>query len=112
MSKCPSRAPDQLRIWQQNTHKSQTAQDYIINTARPEDWDILAIQELWLDSLGKSCASLYWQIVYPANYYNENRPRIRSVLLINANINTDSYAIIPIQHSDITVVRFTGNNCR
>src|ERR1700733_6478450 len=38
MNKHIPKAPEQLRIWQQNTHKSQTAQDYVINTARPEDW--------------------------------------------------------------------------
>jgi exonuclease III len=110
MSKRQPKAPNQLRIWQQNTHKSQTAQDYVINTAKPEDWDILALQEPWLDSLGKSRASQYWRIVHPANYYEEGRACIRSVLLINANINTDSYSVIPIFHSDITAVRFKGNN--
>ena len=54
MNKRVPKAPEQLRIWQQNAHKSQTAQDYIINTARPEEWDVLAIQEPWIDTLGKS----------------------------------------------------------
>src|ERR1700683_5211738 len=104
MSKRQSKKPEQLRIWQQNTHKSQTAQDYVLNTAKPEDWDIIALQEPWIDTLGKSRASQYWRVIYPANYYEEGRSRIRSILLINTNINTDSYSPIPIQHSDITGV--------
>ena len=110
MNKRISKAPEQLRIWQQNTHKSQTAQDYVINTARPEDWDIIAIQEPWIDSLGKSRASQYWRVVYPANYYEEEKTRVRSVLLINTNISTDCYCTLPILHSDITGVRFKGPN--
>jgi Endonuclease-reverse transcriptase len=80
----------------------------VINTARPEDWDVLAIQEPWIDALGKSRASQYWRIIYPANYYEEGRARIRSVLLINTNITTDCYSALPIYHSDITGVRFRG----
>ena len=82
-------------------HKSQTAQDYIINTVKPEDWDIITLQESWIDFLGKSRASQYWRIIYPANYYEEGRSRIRSILLINTNINTDSYSVIPVRHSNI-----------
>ena len=108
MNKHVPKSPKQLRIWQQNTHKLQTAQDYIINTARPEDWDVLAIQEPWIDMLGKSRASQYWRIIYPANYYEEGRARIRSVLLINTNISTDCYSTLPIFHSDITGIRFKG----
>jgi hypothetical protein len=51
MNKRVPKAPEQLRIWQQNTPKLQMAQDYVINTARPEDWDVPAIQEPWIDTL-------------------------------------------------------------
>src|ERR1700736_2191977 len=110
MSKRQPKSPDKLRIWQQNTHKSQTAQDYVLNAARPEDWDILAIQEPWIDTLGKSHMTQYWRIIYPVNYYEEGRSRVRSVLLINTNINTDSYTMLLIPHSDIVGVHFTGAN--
>src|SRR6202011_3471472 len=52
----------------------------------------------------------YWHIIYPANYYEEGRSRIWLLLLINTNINTDSYMVLPIPHSDITGVRFTSAN--
>src|SRR3984957_13397574 len=106
MNKLIPKAPEQLCIWQQNTHKSQTAQDYVINTARPEDWDIIALQDPWIDTLGRSRASQYWRVIYPANYYKEEKTRVRSVLLINTNICTDCYCTLPILHSDITGVRF------
>jgi hypothetical protein len=106
MNKRIPKAPEQLRIWQQTTHKSQTAQDYVINTARLEDWDVIAIQEPWIDSLDKSRASQYWRVVYPANYYEEEKMRVCSVLLINTNISTDCYCTLLILHSNITGIQF------
>jgi hypothetical protein len=100
--------PSKLRIWQQNVHKSKTAQAYVLNTANPKDWDVLALQEPWLDSFGNSRGSQYWRVIYPANFYDEDR--IRSILLINTNLSTDCYSILPIMHSDITAVRFKGAN--
>ena len=102
--------PSKLRIWQQNVHKSKTAQNYILNTANPNDWDVIALQEPWFDSYGNSRGTQYWRVVYPANFYDEGRPRIRSILLINTNLSTDCYSILPIKHSDITAVRFKGDN--
>jgi hypothetical protein len=66
--------PQKLRIWQQNVHKSKTAQSYVLNTANPKDWDIIALQELWFDSFGNSRGTQYWHVVYPANFYAEGRP--------------------------------------
>lgn len=36
---------------------------------------------------------------------------VQSVLLVNTNISTDCYTILPLMHSDITAVRFKGENC-
>ena len=89
-------------------HRSKTAQTYVLNTANPKDWDVIAIQEPWIDSYGNSRGSQYWRVIYPANFYDEDRPRIRSLLLINTNLTTDCYLTLPILHSDITTVRFKG----
>ena len=35
---------------------------------------------------------------------------ICSILLINTNLSTDCYTILPLIHSDITAVHFTGNS--
>jgi len=106
----PPALPNNLRIWQQNVPKSKTAQAYVLNTANPKDWDVIALQEPWIDSFGNSQSTQYWRVVYPANFYDEGRPRIRSVLLINTNLSTDCYSIIPVKHSNITAVRFKGEN--
>src|ERR1700736_2213560 len=77
-----------LRIWQQNVHKSKTAQTYVINTANPKDWDIIALQEPWIDSFGNSRGSQYWRVVYPANFYDDDRLHVCSILLTNTNISS------------------------
>lgn len=68
------------------------------------------LQEPWLDHLGNLRGSQYWRIIYPANFYVEGCSRIRSILLINTNISTDSYTVLPIMNSDVTVVRFHGDH--
>ena len=106
----PPELPQKLRIWQQNVHKSKTTQTYVLNTANPKDWDVLALQEPRIDSFGNSRGSQYWRVIYPANFYDEDRSRVRSILLINTNISTDCYSILPIMHSDIMAIRFKGDN--
>ena len=105
-----SSLPQKLRIWQQNVHKSKTAQAYVLNTANPKDWDILALQEPWFDTFGNSRGTQYWRVVYPANFYTKGHVRVRSILLINTNLSTDCYSILPAMHSDITAVRFKAEN--
>ena len=96
--------------WQFPTqHEWQTVQDYVCSMANLKDWDIIAIQEPWLDPVGNSCGTQYWCIVYPANFYVQGCSRICSILLIKAKISTDCYLVIPIQHSNITAVQFSGN---
>ena len=102
--------PLKLRIWQQNAHKSKTAHSYILNNANPNNWDVIALQEPWFDSYGNSRGTQYWRVIYPANFYMEGRNCVRSILLINTNISTDSYSIIPVMHSDVTAVRFKGDH--
>ena len=78
--------------------------------ANPKDWDILALQEPWIDSFGNSRGTQYWRVIYPANFYAEGRARVRSILLINTNLSTDCYSILPIMHSDVTAICFKGDN--
>lgn len=85
------------------------AQDYILNTANPKDWDVITLQEPWLNSYGNSCSPQYWRII-SANFYTEGRSCIQSIVLINTNLSTDCYTILPLMHSNITAIRFKGNH--
>ena len=51
---CTARAPSNIKIWQQNAHKSAHNTNYILNTTDPSKYDIILIQELWFDHLGKT----------------------------------------------------------
>ena len=110
MNICPPELPQKLRIWQQNVHKSKTAHIYVINTANPKDWDVLALQELSIDSFSNSRGSQYWRVIYPANFYDKDHGCVHSILLVNTNISTDYYTIHLIKHSDIMAVHFKGDN--
>jgi hypothetical protein len=96
--------PKKLKIWQQNVHKFKTAQEYVLNNANPEDWDMIALQEPWIDKYGNSHGTQYWHAIYPANFYEEGQPWIHSILFINTNLFTDCYTVLPIKHSDVTMV--------
>ena len=45
MNICASALLQKFRIWQQNAHKSKTAQSHVHNTAKPNNWDIIALQD-------------------------------------------------------------------
>ncbi|KAG6858909.1 hypothetical protein C0991_001740, partial [Blastosporella zonata] len=57
MNRRPPQAPQKLRIWQQNVRKSFTTQADLINSIRPEAWDIVALQEPYLNSYGNTMAN-------------------------------------------------------
>jgi hypothetical protein len=86
------------------------AHEYILNTANPADWDVIAIQEPWLDALGNARGTRYWRVLYPSNHLHDGSSRPRSILLVNTNIATDSYISLNIPNSDITAIRFQGNH--
>src|SRR5258707_10057690 len=54
-----------VKIWQQNLGKSNIAQQEMIVAATPSKWDILALQEPWIDPLGNTRANSKWCIIYP-----------------------------------------------
>ena len=91
MNLCAPVYPQNLRIWQQNAHKSKTAQSYILNTANPNNWDVIVLQEPWFDSYGNSSGTQCWWVVYPVNFYVEGCTQVHSILLINSNPATDYF---------------------
>jgi len=95
--------PTQLRIWQQNLNKSLTAQLHLINTARPNDWDILVLQEPWIGHTGTR-SSPHWRVLYPNTHFTDNSKTQRSLIFINTNIPTNSYEQVQFNNADVTGV--------
>ena len=83
--------------------------DYILNQANPKDFNLLLIQEPWLDHLGNSCGTPNWHIVYPPSINQYQQGPICSIILVNTNISTDNYTILDIPCNDITAVHFKGD---
>ena len=102
------KVPSRLRIWQQNTRKSLTAQHYILNTD-PSLFNLILIQEPWLNALGNTRGNHHWRIIYPSNRYTDGHNTLRSIILVNTSIPTDSYTVLNIPHSDISALRLRGN---
>ena len=78
--------PTRLCIWQQNLNKSDKAHYDLINMPLHKNWDILALQEPYIDALGNTMANSWWHVVYPSPHLI-NSTIDRSVLLINAALD-------------------------
>lgn len=99
---------NQLRIWQQNLNKSLIAQQHLLNTASPQDWDILLLQEPWFGNT-VTRASHYWRVLYPDTYYEDKTTNLRSIILVSTNISTDCYEQIQFNNTDVTGIRIKTN---
>jgi hypothetical protein len=100
-----------FQIWQQNVAKSNTAQHDLLAKANPSEWDIIALQEPYLDHLGLTCANSHWNVLYPSNKNLKNQNRTRSVILISTKIDSSQIQQININSSNITAVKITTNTC-
>ncbi|KIM57559.1 hypothetical protein SCLCIDRAFT_55971, partial [Scleroderma citrinum Foug A] len=54
-----------MHIRQQNLNTSHSAQLTLLNGPISDEWDILALQEPALNTLGNTRASTHWRVVYP-----------------------------------------------
>lgn len=97
-----------LLIHQQNVNKSLLSQLDLLATLKCDDYDICVIQEPYIDFNGKSWANWQWNILYP-NAHQEHPDSMRSIILVNTNLLTDSWKQIKFQHSDITAITLQGD---
>ncbi|KAJ3001361.1 hypothetical protein NUW54_g6474 [Trametes sanguinea] len=93
-----------MRIWQQNVNKSLLAQEDLLHRAHPNDYDLIAIQEPYLDRLALTRSTTHWRVVYPSPHRTDAASRSRSVLLINKKLSTNNWNPISIPHADVTAV--------
>ena len=81
MSRATGPTPNRLRIWQQNLNKSRVVQEDLINSGVYKDYDVLILQEPYIDSYGNTKATSNWRVVYPTSFLSRTHPT-RSVMLI------------------------------
>jgi hypothetical protein len=73
-----------------------------------DDYDILILQEPWIDSVGNTRANSHWPVYYPSTKPHEGHPPLRTVTLINTKIPSDPIQQIDLPSSDITVIKITS----
>ena len=108
MNPTPPANKTSLQIWQENLNKSATAQHCILSgpfTAK--EWDVVAIQEPVIDTLGNTKATPDWNVIYPTARYTQ-QDRIRAVTLVNKRLNTNNWRQIPFPSADVVIVQFSG----
>lgn len=88
-----------LTVWQQNLNKSAIAQHNMLQTVDPAKYDIIAMQEPAMDRLGRTFVGLKWRAIYPAKHATIPKDT-RAIILINKNIQTDSYLEINMETQD------------
>ncbi|KAJ3963585.1 hypothetical protein EV361DRAFT_766065, partial [Lentinula raphanica] len=73
--------------------------------------DIIAIQEPYIDSKGRTRALPHLRVVYPTghieHYGDPVRPRSRSLMMINTRVSTGSWTQLEIECEDITAIQLT-----
>jgi exonuclease III len=99
-----------LRIQQQNLNKSLVATEHLLNSTAPELFDIIAIQEPYIDFKGKARARWHWYPIYPKSHYTDDAGYTRSMLLINRKIASDTWTAIDIDSPDVTGVQIKTAN--
>ena len=98
--------PTRLRIWQQNLNKSDKAHFDLINLPLHKEWDVLLLQEPYIDGFGNTKATSRWHVIYPSSHIADSS-KCRSVILVNALLDTNAWAQVPLEGSnDITVLQF------
>src|SRR5882724_980518 len=94
---------NRLLIHQQNVNKSLVAQGDLLNQLNPDNCDIAAIQEPYLDANHNSCATHHWYTIYPKEHYI-TPACTRLIILVKKWIATDAWVQVDLGSPDITVV--------
>ncbi|OBZ78309.1 hypothetical protein A0H81_02654 [Grifola frondosa] len=108
MPERPNR-PTRLRIWQQNLNKSLDAQLDLLHAANPDNYDLLLLQEPYLDHLNLTRANHHWTVVYPSRHHDDDT-RSRSVILVSRKISTGAWVPISIPSPDLTAITILTNS--
>ena len=82
---------------------------HLLNMGLHDDYDILALQEPYLDRLGNTRASHKWWVIYPTMSAGGHHP-CRVVLLINSSISTSICQPIPVPSHDVVAVHIAFPN--
>ena len=95
MSSAPVPTPNRLHIWQQNLNKSRVVQEDLINSKVYKQFDMLILQEPFIDSYGNTKATCNWRVIGPTLFLSCSHV-IRSVILVRSSMDTNWWAQISV----------------
>ncbi|KIM71691.1 hypothetical protein PILCRDRAFT_82529, partial [Piloderma croceum F 1598] len=80
----------------------------MLNSLNPNDWDIIALQEPYIDFNGVTRATPPWRVVYPSRHYISPQ-ETRSIILVNKKLATNHWEALPLDSSDLMAIRLSGD---
>ena len=93
-----------MNIWQQNLNKSDIPQQELINSIDPNTYDILVLQEPYIDFfLGNTHANQRWYSLLPSMHHN-NPKKSQTAMFINKGILSSTWQQTRVESQDIVVV--------
>jgi dimeric dUTPase (all-alpha-NTP-PPase superfamily) len=102
MSNMLQLTPKRLKIWQQNLNKSRIAQEDLINSEVYKNYDLLVLQEPYLDTYGNTKATKYWRVIYPTSQLTD-KAIVQSIILVNSMLDTNHCTQMAISDSNNTI---------
>src|ERR1700692_1475732 len=96
---------EHLVIWQQNLNKSSDAQLDLLHYIYPNQYDIVATQEPYINFLGNTQATTHWIAVYPTGHL-DRMDKTRALIMINKySISSNSWTQIDIDSPDVVGIQ-------
>ena len=90
---------------QQNTNKSLTAVLDLLHKCPSADYDVISIQEPYVDFLRNTRENNKWITVYPKSYYIDKTKRTRAMILISKGIAMDKWEVVDVNSPNVTRIR-------
>ena len=103
MSAATDNKPTMVNIWRQNLNKLDIAQQDLTNSIDPNTYDIITLQEPYIDFLGNTCTNQRWYPLLPTAHCN-NPKKTQAVTLINKRLLSSSWQQNMVNMQDIVSV--------
>jgi hypothetical protein len=99
---------NKLRIYQQNVMKTLISADHFTNSALHLDYDIIALQEPYIDKVSNARANSHWRVIYPT-LKDTDKSRMRTVMFVNKSLDTNGWHQIDFPSNDVTAIELSGD---
>lgn len=77
----------------------------MLSRCAPDKYDIVAIQEPYIDFLRNARAGLHWYSIYPKTHYTDADKHTCSMILVNKRIATEAWERLEIDSPDMTGIK-------